>query len=56
MSQSVTTKATSREIEPTIQWRVQKHAPEKMKITVAAMGSDLISDEYCTVYCMENVK
>jgi len=42
-------KATSRNIEPTIQCRVQKHTPAARNMRVAAIG-------YCTAerYCMRN--
>lgn len=53
MTQSVTTKATIRNSVPTIQCRVQKHAPEARKMSVAAIGGDSNSLSHCTVHCME---
>lgn len=49
MTYRMAKKATSKNIEPTIQCRVQKHTPEAIKISVAAMS-------HCTAdrYCMRN--
>jgi len=49
MTHSTAKKATSRNIEPTIQCRVQKHAPAARKMTVATIRN-------CspTQHCMRN--
>lgn len=48
MIQSTTTKATNKKSVPTIQCRVQKHAPEARKMIVAA-----IDDEFAPVWILD---
>lgn len=55
MIYSTITVATIRKSVPTIQWRVQKHAPAAKKMSVAAIGSNCTSDRYCTCNWMEGI-
>jgi len=54
MTQRTAITATTRNNPPTIQCRVQKHAPAARKISVAAM-TDSNSRQYCTRYWMEAI-
>ena len=55
MTQSTAKKATSRNIVPTIQWRVQKHNPEARKIKVATIGADCSCAQHCIGNWMEAI-
>lgn len=56
MSYRVATNATSRNSEPTTQWRVQKQTPENMNINAVAIEVDCSSNHHCIVNCLDNVK
>lgn len=48
MTQSTAKKETNKNMDPTIQCRVQKHAPAARKITVATIGDHCNPAQHCT--------